>query len=212
MALQGGSNMNQGTFALVSIAAAALVAGGLLSFLAARTAQAADEDPPLNLARDGFFSVGGKTTTINGKSYVVGQMYVEMRIPAKQTHPYPIVMVHGGTRSGTNFTGTPDGREGWAQYFVRRGYAVYVVDQPGRGRSAYVQDVYGPPRFADAESAQTRYMQQEKFKLWPQAHLHTQWPGTGEMDDPTTRQIIGSFLPEIAFDKQQPITNEAMLA
>ena len=124
--------MNQGTFALVSIAAAALVAGAILSFLATRTAQAADEDPPLNLARDGFFSVGGKTTAINGKSYVVGQMYVEMRIPQKQTHPYPIVMVHGGTRSGTTFTGTPDGRESWAQYFARRGYAVYVVDQPGR--------------------------------------------------------------------------------
>ena len=79
--------MNQGTFALVSIAAAALVAGGILTFLASRPAHAADEDPPLNLARDGFFSVGGKTTTINGKSYVVGQMYVETRIPQQQTHP-----------------------------------------------------------------------------------------------------------------------------
>jgi pimeloyl-ACP methyl ester carboxylesterase len=147
---------------------------------------AADDDPPLNLARDGFFYVGGKPTTINGKTYIAGQMYVEMRIPAKQTHPYPIIMVHGGTRSGTNWTGTPDGREGWAQYFARRGYAVYVVDQPGRGRSAYVPEVYGLPRFADAESAQRRYMQQEKFKLWPQAHLHTQWPGSGEIDDPAT--------------------------
>src|SRR5215467_12895842 len=88
--------MNQGTFALVSIAALVV---GILSYLAVRPAAAADEDPPLNLARDGFFSVGGKTTTINGKHYVVGQMYVEMRIPQKQTHPYPIVMVHGGTRS-----------------------------------------------------------------------------------------------------------------
>jgi pimeloyl-ACP methyl ester carboxylesterase len=173
--------------------------------------QAAD-DPPLNLARDGFFYAGGKPTTINGKTYIAGQMYVEFRIPAKQTHPYPIVMVHGGTRSGANWTGTVDGREGWAQYFVRRGYAVYVVDQPGRGRSAYVKEVYGEPRFADAESAQRRYMQQEKFKLWPQAEKHTQWPGTGEIDDPATRQIIGSFLPEIDFNKSQPITNEAMIA
>src|SRR5215813_5565715 len=64
------TNMNQGTFALVSIAAA-LVAGAILSFLASRPAQAADEDPPLNLARDGFFSVGGKTTTIKiGRAHV----------------------------------------------------------------------------------------------------------------------------------------------
>jgi pimeloyl-ACP methyl ester carboxylesterase len=119
-------------------------------------------------------------------------------------------MVHGGTRSGANWTGTPDGREGWAQYFVRRGYAVYVVDQPGRGRSAYVPQVYGPPRLANAESAQQRYLQQAKYKLWPQAHLHNQWPGSGEIDDPASRQILGSFLPEIAFPKSVAITHAAM--
>jgi hypothetical protein len=68
----------------------------------------ADDDPPLALARDGFFYVGGHTTTVNGHTYVVGQMYVEIRIPTNQTHPYPIIMVHGGTRTGTTYTGTPD--------------------------------------------------------------------------------------------------------
>jgi pimeloyl-ACP methyl ester carboxylesterase len=175
--------------------------------------QAADDDPPLNLARDGFFSVGGKPTTINGKTYVVGQMYVEMRIPQKQTHPYPIIMVHGGTRSGTTFTGTPDGRESWAQYFARRGYAVYVVDQPGRGRSGYVAETYGPQRLADGESGQRRYLQQEKYKLWPQAHLHTQWPGNGEPDDPITLQMVGSYLPEIGdFTKQQFLNRDSLVA
>jgi pimeloyl-ACP methyl ester carboxylesterase len=196
----------------LALHAATAIIAATLTLGSASMTQAADDDPPLNLARDGFFYVGGKPTTINSNTYIAGQIYVEMRIPAKQTHPYPIIMVHGGTRSGTNWTGTPDGREGWAQYFARRGYAVYVVDQPGRGRSAYVPEVYGPPRFADAESAQRRYMQQEKFKLWPQAHLHTQWPGSGEIDDPATGQIIGSFLPEIAFDKQQASSHESMLA
>ena len=196
----------------LALHAATAIIVAMLTLGSASMTHAAADDPPLNLARDGFFYVGGKPTSINGKTYIAGQMYVEMRIPAKPTHPYPIVMVHGGTRSGTNWTGTPDGREGWAQYFARRGYAVYVVDQPGRGRSAYVPEVYGLPRFADAESAQRRYIQQEKFKLWPQAHLHTQWPGSGEIDDPATGQIIGSFLPEIAFDTQQTISHEAMLA
>ena len=111
----------------ISMAAAALM------LIACSNVQAADE--PLTLARDGFMYVGGKTMPVDGREYFYGQMYVEIRIPAKQTHPYPIIMVHGGSMSGTNYTGTPDGREGWAQYFVRRGYAVYVVDQPGRGRS-----------------------------------------------------------------------------
>src|ERR1041385_1794990 len=173
-----------------------------LIIAAAFPARAAQE-PPLALARDGYFYVGGRLTTVKDKQYMTGQMYVEYRIPARQTHPYPIVMVHGGTRSGTNFTGTPDGREGWAQYFVRRGYAVYVVDQPGRGRSAYVKDVYGEPRFADAESALRRYIRQEDYKQWPQAHLHTQWPGSGDMNDPATLQIIGSFLAVSLFPRHK---------
>jgi pimeloyl-ACP methyl ester carboxylesterase len=192
--------------------AAAAVAASLVTTGFASMARAADDPPPLNLKRDGYFYVGGKPVNLSGHTYIAGQMYVEYRIPANQTHPYPIVFVHGGTRSGGNWTGTVDGREGWAQYFTRRGYATYVVDQPGRGRSAYVKDVYGEPRFADAESAQRRYMQQEKFNQWPQAHLHTQWPGNGEMDDPATRQIISSFLPEIAFPESVPISNAAMAA
>jgi pimeloyl-ACP methyl ester carboxylesterase len=172
----------------------------------------AQGDPPLNLARDGFFYAGGAPTTIGGKTFIAGQMYVEVRIPAEQTHPYPIIFVHGGTRSGANWTGTCDGREGWAQYFSRRGYAVYVVDQPGRGRSAYVQAVYGPPSFANAESAQQRYLQQAKHKLWPQAHLHNQWPGNGEIDDPASHQILGSFLPEIPFPQSVAVAHKAMLA
>jgi pimeloyl-ACP methyl ester carboxylesterase len=203
--------MNHDNRNIIARRIAAAIGTALVTFGAPIVSQAADK-PPLNLARDGFFYAGGEPTKVNGKTYIAGQMYVEFRIPAKQTHPYPIVFIHGGTRSGANWTGTVDGREGWAQYFTRRGYATYVVDQPGRGRSAYVEAVYGKPRFADAESAQRRYMQQEKFKLWPQAHLHTQWPGSGEIDDPATRQIIGSFLPEIPFSKSPPITNKAMLA
>jgi len=30
---------------------------------------------------------------------------------------------------------TPDGRDGWAQMFLRNGHAAYLVDQPGRGEA-----------------------------------------------------------------------------
>jgi pimeloyl-ACP methyl ester carboxylesterase len=205
--------MNHDPISLISVCAAALVAAAFLTSVSGGLARAADDEPPLNLARDGFFYVGGKNTTVNGKTYVVGQMYVEMRIPRQQTHAYPIVMVHGGTRTGTTFTGTPDGRESWAQYFARRGYAVYVVDQPGRGRSGYLAEAYGPQRLADGESGQRRYLQQEKYKLWPQAHLHTQWPGNGEPDDAVTLQMVGSYVPEIGdFAKQQVLNRDALVA
>src|SRR5690349_381645 len=174
-------------------------------------AQAADE--PLVLARDGFMYVGGKTMEVNGREYFYGQMYVEIRIPAKQTHGYPIVMVHGGSMSGTNYTGTPDGREGWAQFFVRQGYAVYVVDQPGRGRSGFLTAAHGPMHNSERSNSASRFVSQEKFKLWPQATLHTQWPGTGEADDPATLQLAMSQLPAIAdFSRQQPLVRDALIA
>ena len=103
--------MNQKT--IVAARAASLVAGVILGLATAKSTRASEDDPPLSLARDGFFYVGGKNTIVNGHTYVVGQMYVEMRIPTKQTHRFPIIMVHGGTRTGTTYTGTPDGRESW---------------------------------------------------------------------------------------------------
>src|SRR5260221_11117896 len=72
-------------------------------------ARAAD-DPPLAIARDGFFYVGGKSVTINGRPYMAGQLYLEFRLPGEQTPPFPVVMVHGGTLSRHNFPGTADAR------------------------------------------------------------------------------------------------------
>src|SRR6202521_3276306 len=198
--------------AYAGIAAGLIVAMTVVIGFAVRSAQAAD-DPPLMLARDGFFYVNAKTTKVDGRDYVSHQMYVEVRIPAKQTHPYPIVMVHGGTMSGTNYIGTPDGREGWAQYFVRQGYAVYVVDQPGRARSGYLAAAYGPMHNVERGNALSRFVAQEKFKLWPQAILHTQWPGSGEVDDPATVQLAASQMPAIAdFASQQFLNRDALLA
>ena len=183
------------------------------AFIAASASQAADDNAPLMLAKDSYFYVNGKTATANGKTYVTDQMYVEERVPARRTHPYPIVMVHGGTMSGVNFTGTPDGREGWAQYFVRQGYSVYVVDQPGRGRSGYLPATYGSARNVESTNSFARFVSQEKSKLWPQAAKHTQWPGTGAPDDPAAQQLMWSQLPAIeSFEKQQFLNRDTLIA
>jgi pimeloyl-ACP methyl ester carboxylesterase len=168
---------------------------------------------PLVLARTGFLYAGGVPVTIDGHPFIKGQMYAEFMIPAKKTHPYPVVMVHGGSMSGTNFTGTPDGREGWAQYFVRHGYAVYVVDQVGRGRSPYMPEFFGPAQLVDRTNSISRFVAQEKYNQWPQAHLHTQWPGSGDIDDPVSMQLAESNLPAIKdFNEQQVLNRDALLA
>ena len=178
---------------------------GSACVLAATALASAAEN--LVLSRDGFFYVGGKPTVVDGREYISGQMYVEVRIPAAKTKPYPIIMVHGGTMSGTNYTGTPDGREGWAQYFVRQGYAVYVVDQPGRGRSGYLVGAYGQSRNVLRSNSASRFVSQEKSKLWPQAHLHSQWPGTGEPDDDASMQLASGQLPAIESFARQQVLN-----
>ena len=170
-------------------------------------------DEPLSIARQGYVFAGGTYSTVNGRRVMSGQLYAEFQIPARQLHRWPVVMIHGGAQSGTNFTGTPDGREGWAQFFLRRGYGVYVVDQPGRGRAAYESEQYGPPNRVSFETTENRFIAPERFKLWPQAHLHTQWPGAGTPGDPSFDQFYASQLPAISdFTLQQQLNRDAILA
>ena len=169
--------------------------------------------PPLSIARQGYLFAGGKYSTVNGRRVLSGHLYAEFQIPSRQTHMWPIVMVHGGSQSGTNFMGTPDGREGWAQFFLRQGYAVYVVDQPGRGRAAYEGDVYGKSNKLNPDTTQQRFVAPERYRLWPQAHLHTQWPGDGAPGDAVFDQFFASQLPSIEdFTEQQVLNRDALLA
>jgi pimeloyl-ACP methyl ester carboxylesterase len=195
---------------MIAIVAALGVIGAFAVFVA--PARAAGESP-LVIARQGYFFAGGKLDRSVEGSPMVGQMYVEFQIPEKLEHPYPVVMIHGGSQTGTNFTGTPDGREGWAQRFLRRGYAVYVVDQVARGRAAHWSQVHGPvtpPRLGFVEQ---RFVAPERAKLWPQAHLHTQWPGAGEPGDAVFDQFYASQVPSIVdFAKQQALNRDAGIA
>jgi pimeloyl-ACP methyl ester carboxylesterase len=66
----------------------------------------------------------------------VNQMYVQYFVP-RRVQGLPVILVHGANHTGKTFETTPDGREGWATYLVRRGFPVYVVDHAGRGRSGF---------------------------------------------------------------------------
>ena len=86
----------------------------------------------------------------------VGQMYVQFQIPAnKYGAGYPVIMVHGSSHTGACLESTPDGREGWYPYFVRKGVPSYVVDQAGRGRSGFDESVIheGEAKMAAGDTA-----------------------------------------------------------
>jgi pimeloyl-ACP methyl ester carboxylesterase len=163
--------------------------------LACQLTASAKAEEPLAIARQGYLFAGGTYQTVNGKTFMSGQIYVEYQIPRRRTQSYPIVIIPGGAQTATNFTGTPDGREGWAQYFLRHGYAVYIVEQPGRGRSGYLVESDGPQATPDVLSVEDRFTAPEHYNLYPQAHLHTQWPGTGRAGDPVFDQFFASQIP-----------------
>lgn len=149
-------------------------------------------DNTLHIADQGCFFVSGSYVDAASDQTMSGQMYVQYQVPATRRFKYPLVMIHGGGQTGVNFLGTPDGRRGWADYFLASGFAVYVIDQPGRGRSGYFPQTYGTPAGRGAAAIAQRFTAPENAKLWPQAHLHTQWPGSGVAGDPAFDQFYAS--------------------
>src|SRR5712691_13211094 len=72
----------------------------------------------------------------------IGQMYVQFQTPVnKKRNMPPVIMVHGSSHTAACLESTPDGREGWYPYFVRKGISTYLVDQAGRGRSGFDESV-----------------------------------------------------------------------
>lgn len=41
-----------------------------------------------------------------------------------------MVFLHGYGQSRMSWMTTPDGREGWATSFLRKGHSIFLVDQP----------------------------------------------------------------------------------
>ena len=147
-----------------------------------------------NIGRQGHFYVGGKWVGEPGKEFMRGAMYVEVWVPKEIRYKYPIVFIQsGGGQTNVALLQTPDGRPGWAYVFVNRGYTVYMLDLPARGRSGYVPGVDGdmtPPRSGSLmeEVWSSGRPPATPQSTWPQYTKHTQWPGDGptkgKMGDP----------------------------
>jgi pimeloyl-ACP methyl ester carboxylesterase len=178
---------NSRRISLTLCAAAAMLIGAATAGQAQRDDR--DDKGPMAIAKFGNFFVGG---THNANDQMVGAMYVEYVIPQNKKQPYPIILVHGGGQIGAGWSQTLDGREGWTQYFVRRGFAVYVVDQPARGRSAYHSQLGTLGDVSNATRAQSLWAAIERFNFWPAARLHTQWVGPAVNGDPTFEQFLSS--------------------
>src|SRR5215831_17987549 len=130
---------------------------------------AACASAPYELRDMGSFHVGGRDAEISGKpvkeivftpggvpakidlngAYAVEAMYVQYFLPAKRRGTVPLLMWHGGSLTGVSYETTPDGRMGWLNYFIQKGWDVYNSDAVERGRSGWAPpDIWkGEPSF-----------------------------------------------------------------
>lgn len=109
------------------------------------TADGKGDTTKIILTEQGSFAVGGTiltspgtfdpyNPTVAGQTFHGDHAYVFYQIPENR-RKLPIVFWHGAGQFSKTWETTPDGREGFQTIFLKRGYGVYVIDQPRRGNA-----------------------------------------------------------------------------
>lgn len=165
--MTGGKGMKRRkVFAALLMAAGGFMASGGM-------AGAGEVSSPLVIERQGSFAVGGTVVAARqaydpAKPQAAGQTLhgdhasVFYQIPA-DARRYPLVFLHGAGQSSRSWDTTPDGRDGFRNIFLRRGFGVYLVDQPRRGtagRSTAAGTV-------SAEPDEAFWFGQFRMGIWP---------------------------------------------
>jgi len=99
----------------------------------------------LVIKEQGSFAVGGSvitkpgtfdpiTRTPEGQTFHGDHAYITYQIPDKARR-LPLVFWHGIGQFSKTWETTPDGREGFNNIFLRRGFGVYLITQPRRGNA-----------------------------------------------------------------------------
>lgn len=100
----------------------------------------------ITLETQGSFTIGGTSVTHSGEFSMEhflspeGQkaygdhayVFYQKPVNAKK---YPIIFQHGGAQSKRTWETTPDGRDGFQNIFLSKGYSIYLIDQPRIGEA-----------------------------------------------------------------------------
>ena len=168
---------------------------------------------PLMIADQGSFAVGGTVLRHPGsydptKSGIAGQTlhgdhaWITYQIPVGARR-YPLVMLHGNSQFSRTWQTTPDGREGFQNIFLRRGFGVYLVDQPRRGNAGRsTEPMMLTPVFEDQ-----LWFDTFRIGIWPEYFPDVQFPRDATSLDQFFRQITPNTGP---FDLD--VVSDAMVA
>jgi pimeloyl-ACP methyl ester carboxylesterase len=148
-------------------------------------AQKITSQKPLIIQQQGVFSAGGTVIKSEGvfdplKPWNVTQggqtrhgdhADVFYQILAK-TKKLSMIFLHGYGQSRRSWQTTADGREGFANVFLRNGYSVYLVDQPGRGHAGQTTK----PGQTTATPDDQTWFTQFRIGLYPRFNDGVQFP------------------------------------
>jgi pimeloyl-ACP methyl ester carboxylesterase len=82
-----------------------------------------------------------------------------------------LVFLHGAGQSARSWQTTPDGRDGFQNIFLKRGFATYLIDQPRRGQAGRSTTPLQITPVAD---------EQMWFEIWRMGHWQGHSPGYAE--------------------------------
>lgn len=153
----------------------------------------------LIIKEQGSFAAGGSMITAPGtfdpyKPTPAGQTfrgdhaYVFYQVPVN-ARKFPLIMWHGVGQFSKTWETTPDGREGFQNIFLRRGFGVYLIDQPRRGnasRSTVAATINPTPD-------EQQWFGTFRIGIWPNYFEGVQFA----RDTNTLNQYFRSMLPNI---------------
>lgn len=144
---------------------------------------------PIQLDTQGSFAVGGTVLTdLLGRTYHGDHAYVFYQIPV-HARKYPLVFAHGVGQFSKTWETTPDGREGFQNIFLRRGFSTYIADQPRRGNAGRSTETVMLAPVFDEEIWFNRF----RLGVWPDYFEGVQF----KQDKETLQQFFRQMTPNI---------------
>jgi pimeloyl-ACP methyl ester carboxylesterase len=126
----------------------------------------------------------------------------------QNVNPYAMVFLHGAGQSRRTWQTTPDGREGFQNIFLKKGYSVYLVDQPRRGDAGQSTGSAS----IDAAPDDQVWFTQFRIGLWPEFYEGVQFPRDEKSLDQFFRQMTpntGDFDDEIISDAMAAVFDKS---
>lgn len=185
----------------------------------------------LVIEKQGVFSSGGRVTDPIPGEYDATQNWMDMERKGTTTHVdhantfyqipaggngVPVVFLHGYGQTRTGWQSTPDGREGWSDIFLKKGYSTFLVDQPRRGAAGATEFIVNDP--GDVDGAKFKVGEQAWYthfrigRVAPERYEGSQFPAgaeaqnqffcqmtpnTGNYDEPLFGKVMSDVLADV---------------